>query len=241
MRFSKKTIALACFALFFSRPALVCTMKGALADTPGGACPSRLFSDVDFRWAFVANSMKDGRRVTGPVSQNMALKSGDKLKMMVELQKRCFVYLFHFDERSGVKLLFPYTLAQLTQHCQTGTRYSIPRADGWFRLDNNPGKEFFYLIASASRLDGLEQAYSQYCSASGQAKTVQGKALLERIKVLSKEHPDLCAPAERPVTIGGALRSVKATRDSKRPDISAFADEIVSKGFTARTYTIEHN
>jgi hypothetical protein len=241
MRFTKKTIALACFALFFSCPALVCTMQGALADTPGPACPSRLFSDVDFRWAFVADSIKDGKRVTGPVSRNMALKSGDKLKMMVELQKRCFVYLFHYDEHSGIKLLFPYTLEQLTQHCQTGTRYSIPRADGWFRLDNTPGREFFYLIASASRLDGLEKAYAQYSSAPGEAKAVQGKALLERIKALSKEHPDLCSPAERPVTIGGALRSVKSPHKSKKLDIAAFADEIVSKGFTARTYTIEHN
>jgi DNA ligase (NAD+) len=44
----------------------------------------------------------------------------------------------------------------------------------------------------------------------------------------------------RPVPIGGALRSVEKVEEPNKLDIAAFADEILSNGFVARTYTIEH-
>ncbi len=246
MKFKKSVSALVFLGLFFFQPAFesghVCRMLRAVADSSGRAepCVPSLYPDVDFRWAFAARSIQDGKRVTRPVTEDMVLKSGDRLKMMVELEKRCYVYLFHEDRRTGIKLLFPYTLQQFTKYYRPGRKYYIPRADGWFKLDNNPGKEKFYLIASARRLKGLEKAYLEYASAQGDAKIEQGKALLERIEDLCRERRMLCTPAERPVTIGGALRSVKKVRHTKRLDIAGFADEIVSEGFTARTYTIEH-
>ncbi len=231
--------------LFFFQPPFesghVRRMSRAIADPAGPACYPLRYPDVDFRWAFAVKSNLDGKLITRPVTQAMVLKTGDRLKMMVELQKRCFVYLFHEDGRNGIKLLFPYTLQQFTGYYQPERRYFIPREDGWFTLDTNPGREVFYLIASAKRIDGLEKAYLQYCSAAGGgAKTEAGEALVGQIKELGQKRRELCSPAERPVTIGGALRSVKDDRDSRRLDISAFANEIVSKDFTARTYTIEH-
>ena len=67
-------------------------------------------------------SIKDGKRITMPVTQDMVLKSGDQLKMMVDLQKSCFVYLFHEEGPSGIKLLFPYTLQQFAELLSTGTQ-----------------------------------------------------------------------------------------------------------------------
>ena len=245
MKFKKIATTLVFLGLFFSLPPFqsgpVWRMSRALADPSGPACYPSHYPDVDFRWAFAVKSNQDGKLITRPVTREMVLKTGDRLKMMVELQKRCFVYLFHDDGRNGVKLLFPYTLQQFTGYYQPERRYYVPREDGWFSLDNNPGREVFYLIASAKRLDGLEKAYSQYSSATkGDAKTEAAMALLGQIKQLGQKRRELCSPAERPVTIGGALRSVQDDRDSKRLDIAAFANEIVSKDFTARTYTIEH-
>lgn len=240
----EKALALVFFGLFFLQPAFesgsLCPVSRAIADPPGPSCPS-LYPDVDFRWAFAVTSSREGKRIAMPVTQDMVLKSGDRLKMMVELEKRCFVYLFYDDGRNTLKLLFPYTLQQLTQFYKPGQRYYIPRADGWFKLDNNPGREVFHLIASAKRLDGLEKAYQLYASAAGDARAEAAKTLRDRIAELGKQRRELCAPAERPVTIGGALRSVQDDRGSRRLDIAAFADEIVSKGLTARNYTIEHH
>ena len=246
MKFKKTTIALLCFGLLFCLPVLEAgTLRGAsraIAEPsePGPACYPPAYSDVDFRWAFAVMSTRDGKSVAGPVTPEMTLRSGDRLKMMIELQKRCFVYLFHDDGRNTIKLLFPYTLEQFARYYQPGSRYYVPRAEGWFKLDNTPGREKFYLVASSKRLDELEKAYSQYLAAVGDEKAAAGKALSGRIAELSKMRRELCSPAERPVTIGGALRSVKDSRDPARFDIAAFASEIVSKDFTSRTYTIEH-
>jgi hypothetical protein len=116
----------------------------------------------------------------------------------------------------------------------------VPRGDGWFRLDQNPGREVFYLIASSKRLEDLEKAYVRYDGAQPAAKAETAGALLDKIRELRREHRELTSPAERPVPIGGALRSVEKVEDPNRFDIAAFADEVISTGFVARTYSIEH-
>jgi len=198
------------------------------------------YPEVDFRWAFAAKTSHDGKSSTQPVTQDMALKSGDQVKMMVELQRKCFIYFFHDNRRDGVKLLFPYALQQFEGDYQPERRYYIPRGDAWFRLDDNPGQEVFYLVASAKRLDDLEKAYMRYESAEAASKVETARALVDLIKELRREHRELSSPAERPVPIGGTLRSVGKVQDPDRLDIATFADEILSTGFVARTYTIEH-
>ena len=73
------------------------------------------------------------------------------------------MFRIHFPPQPGEmasRLLFPYALQQFEGDYQPNRRYYIPRGDGWFRLDKNPGREVFYLIASAKRLDELEKAYA---------------------------------------------------------------------------------
>jgi hypothetical protein len=234
MKLKKRSIVSVVFVLLFFQPAII-----LCADlTPSGPA---LYPEVDFRWAFAAKTLQDGKNSTQPVTQDMALKSGDQVKMMVELQRKCFVYLFHDNRQGSVKLLFPYALQQFEGDYQPERRYYIPRGDAWFRLDDNPGHEVFYLVASAKRLDELEKAYLRHESAEEALKVDTARALVDLIKELRREHRELSSPAERPVPIGGALRSVEKVQDPDRLDIAAFADEILSSGFVARTYTIEHN
>jgi len=57
---------------------------------------------------------------------------------------------------------------------------------------------------------------------------------------LKKQHRELAAAAERPETIGGAVRGFEKAQGMNRPDISVIAREISSPGVIARTFTIEH-
>lgn len=197
-------------------------------------------ADVDFRWAFAARTTVDGKQTITPITQDTALKSGDQIKMMIEPQRRCFVYVFHYNQRDGLKLLFPYSLQQFSADYQTGQKYYVPRGDAWFKLDNNTGKEVFYLLSSANRLEDLEKVYMQYESAAGPAKAEAANAVLDRIRTLRREHREMAAPAERPVPIGGAVRGIDQTGETGKFDIATFADEVLSTGFVARTFTIEH-
>jgi len=214
------------------RPLLLCDER-----LPSGPVA---YPEVDFRWAFAAKTSHDGKSSTQPVTQDMALKSGDQVKMMVELQRKCFIYLFHDNRRDSVKLLFPYALQQFEGDYQPERRYYIPRGEAWFRLDENRGQEIFYLVASPKRLDELEKAYLRHESAEAPSKAETARALVDLIRELRRQHRELSSPAERPVPIGGTLRSVGKVQDTDRLDIATFADEILSTGFVARTYTIEH-
>ncbi|MGA2401952.1 MAG: DUF4384 domain-containing protein [Syntrophobacteraceae bacterium] len=245
MKFRKRSILSAVFVLLFfqlaSRPGGALSLSFAAEDTLSVKDTGRTSDpEVIFRWAFAAMSGQDAKRSMGPVTEDMALKSGDQLKMMVELQRRCFVYVFHHNRQDGVKLLFPYALQQFEGDYQPNRRYYIPRGEAWFRLDENPGREVFYLVASAKRLDELEKAYLRHDSAEAAFKAETAGALLDQIKELRRQHRELTSPAERPVPIGGTLRSVEKVEDPNRFDIAAFAEEVFSTGFVARTYTIEH-
>lgn len=211
------------------------TAAAAVDGAPGAAAES----DVQFRWAFAAMTNQDGKSIR-PITQDIALQSGDQLKMMVELQLRCFVYIFHYNPQDGLKLVFPYALQQFGTDYQPKRKYYIPRGEAWFKLDGTPGKEVFYLIASAKRLDSLEQAYQRHESAAAPQKAEAARAVLDQIRALRKEHIELGAPAERPVPIGGAVRGVEKVEDPSQFDVSALAKDIISTDFMARTFTIEH-
>lgn len=192
---------------------------------------------VDFRWAFASKSPKGE---ISAVMRDMSLKTGDRLKMMIELRRKCFVYVFHYNPQDGLKLLFPYALALFDSDYRTNYRYLVPRGENWFQLDNNPGQESFYLIASANRLTELEKDYQRCETAPAGGRAEAEKAVLERIRALRREHREITTPAERPIPIGGAVREIKPVDEPHGADIASFADEVASTGFVARTYTIEH-
>jgi len=245
MKYTLVSIVLVLSALLFCQAVSTIGTGGNLSyadqEVPQQKEPSAAtYSGVDFLWAFEAKSVQDGKVNVQPVASEMVLKSGDELKMMVELQRRCFVYLFHDNRQGSVKLIFPYSLQQFDSEYQPERKYYIPRGDAWFRLDKNPGLEVFYLVASSKRLDELEKAYLRHESAEGPSKAETAGALIDKIKELRREHRELSSPAERPAPIGGALRSVENVQDPDRLDVSTFADEVLSTGFVARTYTIEH-
>ena len=151
--------------------------------------------------------------------------------MMVQLERRCFVYVFHFTPHDGLKLLFPYSLQQFDSDYELNRKYTIPRGEAWFRLDSNTGKEVFYLLASVRRLDDLEKAYLRCESADSASGAACAQAVLDQIRDLRRENRELSGPAERPVPIGGALRGVAPVEDPNRLDIATMADEILSERF----------
>lgn len=194
--------------------------------------------NVSFKWAFGA--LVGSSRDFQPVTRDVALKTGDQLKMMVELQKECFVYLIHYSEQEGIRLLFPYRLQQFDTDYQLFKRYYIPEGNSWFQLDQETGSEYFHLLASVSRLQELEELLLAYDSAEADKKPDLAGKILAEIRSIKREHKEFAAPAERPVAIGGAIRGMEFSRGGGRPDVAAIATDVLSTGFFARTFTIEH-
>jgi hypothetical protein len=195
---------------------------------------------VKFRWAFGALKQSGSDLKLETVGSRSVLKSGDQLKMMVNLESECFVYVIHHSSQDTLKLMFPYSLRQISDDSQQHRKYFIPEGDRWFQLDQQVGPETFYLLASTRRLENLERLFQQYESAEPSRRAQINGQVLDEIGSLKKQHRDLVATAERPETIGGVVRGFEKAQGMNPPDISVIAREISGPGFVSRTFTIDH-
>lgn len=196
--------------------------------------------EVTFHWAFGALVGPDHDRQLISIVGDTILKTGDQLKMFLELKKQCFAYLFYYSSEDKMYLLFPTN--QFAGDWIVNKKKYIPEGSLWFELDEYTGNETFYLIVSAERLYNLEALYRNYTT-STQAKELKAFAqkILSEIRSLKTQHRKLTAAAERPLRLGGNLRGVTdKAKKSSYPDIADIAFEISVPNFYSRTFTIDH-
>ena len=112
---------------------------------------------VCFRWAFggMISGAEDSQLI--PITHDTILKTGDKLKILVDLQSECFVYIFYQSSQEEISLLFPPKTG--TEDYKALKKYYVPKDYRWFELDDHTGKEIFYLLVAARQLDQLEALY----------------------------------------------------------------------------------
>jgi Domain of unknown function (DUF4384) len=192
-----------------------------------GRAQAQEADNVNFLWAFEALVAEGKVTKQVPIREDMTLKTGDQLKMFVELRKPCFVYVVHHGAQGEVQLLFPYNTQQFTADYQPAKLYEIPPADGWFRLNEQAGRETFYLMASAQRLLDLEKLLDTYATAKPAEQPQVASTLLAELRNLIKQHRSSVQPG-RPVPIAGNMR-----RGVEGLEISA-------SNFYSKTFTIEH-
>ena len=118
-----------------------------------------------------------------------------------------------------------------------GTAYAVPIAG---KVDENEGRETFYLLASDQRLIPLEALMEKYKTADIAKKPGLSKQILKEIRELKKKNRKFATLAERPVPIGGNLRGVKKDKELRSPDIDPIAAEVSAGNFYSRTFTIAH-
>ena len=122
-------------------------------------------NNVSFLWAFGAIKKTNQELQFIKITRDTELKSGDQLKMLVRLNKKCFVYVFYYSSQGQLFMLLPYNLNQFSTDYETSKNYYIPQGNFVLELDDNVGQEKFYLIASAQRLQELENLFGSYESA----------------------------------------------------------------------------
>ena len=188
-------------------------------------------SNISFRWAFGALVGPENPPRLVSITQDATLKTGDQIKILVELQKACFVYVIHHGPQGEVHWLFPYSQQQIDTDYQTGKRYDVPPGEGWFKLDDQVGRETFYLLASTERLPELETLLHTYKMAAPTQQPQLATNILSEIREVKKRYRQFATLAERPVPIAGNTRG---------PDITDLAVEITANNFYSKTFTIEH-
>jgi hypothetical protein len=195
----------------------------ALLALPSLAAQPSSGQDVRFRWAFAALTGPAGARKLVRVADDITLKTGDEIKMLVAPVTPCFVYVVHEDPKGVMTPLFPETPAAFPAGYKAGTTFMIPGDDGWLTLDEATGIERIYVTAAPARLPGLEAALKRGARAE----------VIAELAALRKQHAK-ADWVERPVQIGGQVRG------TKRPDIRPLTIEISAQAFYSRVFVIDH-
>ena len=205
----------------------------ASAQAPSGK------NDIGFLYAFGAYVGPQGKGKVIPVQNETSLRAGDRLKLFFEPKSDQHLYLLHISSQGELTPLFP--AAAQPAKVARGTKVFIPAGNNWFELDAHPGQEKFFLIATAERLDRLEELCARHTALKDKAD-VQTSAdeILDEIKRLRQKNKQLSAPAEKPVRIGGSLRGQQPSSSPAVPDITSLAAEVTAPGFYSRTFSIEH-
>jgi hypothetical protein len=174
-----------------------------------------------------------------PVENETRLRSGDRLKLWVEPRSEMFFYLIHQNPLGELMALVPAVPG--SARLAPGETVFVPGDERWFELDTQTGEEKFFILASAERLERLEELLHQNDALAGkpQRKAVSDE-IINEIKKLNKNAKPLSTPAEKPVRIGGSLRAPAGRSSTVIPDITPLASEITAPGFYSRTITIEH-
>ena len=192
---------------------------------------------IRFRFAFGALTGSGPNQKLTRITQDTQLKTGDKIKLMVEMEQAGFVYVIYRSPADEIELLFP---SDLKQNTQTARKYYIPDGTAWLELDKNLGNETFYVLGAVQRLGSLESLLRRYTSAPAAGKAAITKEILSEIRRLRTQNRNATAPAERPVMIGGNVRSLDKIPGRGLPEVSTVAVEITANNFYARTFTIDH-
>jgi Domain of unknown function (DUF4384) len=190
--------------------------------------------NIRFRFAFGALTGTGTNRTLVRITEDTKLKTGDQIKLLAQLEQPGFLYVIHRGPDNEITLLAP---ADLKQGLPVGIPYFMPKGASWFELDKNPGDETVYVLASTQRLESLESLLQRYSSAPAAGKASAATDIVSEIRKLRTQNRDATTQAERPVMIGGNVRSLNT---AGAPDISTIAVEITAKDFFARTFTIDH-
>jgi hypothetical protein len=195
---------------------------------------------IVFQWAFCALRKADAGPHLSVITRDTDLKSGDQIKFFVKLEPPSYLYLIYRSSQREMSVLFPYRFKQLDSSNTLSGKHYIPQGNQWFELDEHPGQEKFYLLASTQRLFDLEALINQYESADKAKKSGLADKITSEIRNLRKRHLKFKTYAEKPVTIIGNLRGAEQSESDHSKDIADYAVEISTTTFFSRTYTIDH-
>ena len=85
------------------------------------------------------------------------LRSGDFFKIRFKLEKSAYIYILSLDSQGNLTKLYPDRDGKARTQFKAHEAYSIPEDDRWFRLDDNTGRETFYIVASTNTIKAIDK------------------------------------------------------------------------------------
>jgi len=101
----------------------------------------------------------------------VSIPSGGGFQLRLTPSDDCYLYIYHLDSQHELVQLFPHPdAARVNNPLRGGSTYHIPRDGNWFILDQTPGQERIYFIASRWPAKDLEELFNRLGHAAGQTE-----------------------------------------------------------------------
>ncbi len=190
-------------------PALMTVILLAVPPSNAQSGPSK--TEISFLVSFGAQIDAKGGGKVVPVQTESVLHTGDRLKLFLEPRSHLHLYLLHVGSKGELTPLHP--VPPQSARIDPGAQKFIPEGTQWFELDSQAGLEKFHLIASAEKLDRLEELCTRHVALT-EAAAVQ---ILVRVYPQRNQAAPAAAPsAHRPGGETGADRGQRARREASR-------------------------
>ena len=103
------------------------------------------------------------------IQPGTVLHSGDQIKVLFTANRDCYVYIFQFGSTGLASTIFPDPNIAVSNPVRGGGKLYIPPDNQWYYLDNNPGRESLYLVASLQPITDLDRVIYQLRTEIGRA------------------------------------------------------------------------
>jgi hypothetical protein len=130
---------------------------------------------------------EDEKKETLPLTNESVLKSGQRLGVDFQPESDCYVYIFWWDQTGQVWKMFPNPkYGDATAKVSAGMKYQLPSKQGeahWYVLNDTPGVETIYFVASRERNQKLESLYEELEAMAGEARLgTAGKQITDKLE-----------------------------------------------------------
>ncbi len=185
--------------------------------------PALAAGQVGVAWAFFLKG-GEGQVKSLAFDESERFSAGDLLRIYLQLQEKTYVYLYLYDSRGDLYLVFPPTPDFYGGDFPAWQKFYIPSGRGWFTLDSGNGKERFFLLAANHRLIGLEGLTDQFLM-DREDRAMQARLLAE----INREIALLGQPANLDQSLLPVPYST-GLAGSREPLPGSFANQIKADG-----------
>lgn len=168
---------------------------------------------------------QDENKDVNPLTNECVLKSGQRLGVDFQPESDCHVYIFWWDQTGQVWKMFPNPkYGDATAKVTAGKKYQLPSKQGeahWYVLNDTPGMETIYFVASRERNQKLEALYGQLQALGGEArKGTAGQQISEKLE----QEVNFMGPADE--IVPRAERSQLSSASAPVPDRQALFERL---------------
>jgi len=96
---------------------------------------------------------ESGRVYEVHLKEGSVLRSGDQFRVHLSTNQRAYAYVLLYGSDGKAKRLFPDAKIEAGNPIDEGKEITLPSHDLWYHLDNVPGNETVYVLASRGPLD----------------------------------------------------------------------------------------